>query len=265
MLKNQILGIEIGDYTTRQVSQDAFAALRKERSPVVVACANPHSIIAAQQDDEFRCALSNATHVTADGVGVTLAARWFKGVKLSRVTGGDVFSCVMQMAAAEPSAKIRVFFLGSTENTLSRIRARFLRDYPTVELAGTLSPPFGAYDNDTDERIISAIRAAHPDILWVGMTAPKQEKWVAAHAARLNIPVIGSIGAVFDFYAGTVSRAPQFICKLGLEWLYRLLREPQRMWRRNFISTPKFIALLLHERFIDVRSLVYSRYERLYR
>ena len=93
--------------------------------------------------------------------------------------------------------------------------------------------------------MVASINDADPDVLWVGMTAPKQEKWVEANRHQLHAPVIASIGAVFDFYAGINPRAPQWMCTLGIEWLYRLLREPRRMWRRTFISAPKFVALVI--------------------
>jgi len=96
--------------------------------------------------------------------------------------------------------------------------------------------------------MIGEIRAFNPDVLWVGMTAPKQEKWVAANRKQLHVPVIGSIGAVFDYYAGVTQRAPQWICNLGLEWLYRLPREPKRLWRRTFVSAPVFLWSVLLER-----------------
>lgn len=93
--------------------------------------------------------------------------------------------------------------------------------------------------------MVAKIQEARPDVLWVGMTAPKQEKWVEENRRQLDVAVIGSIGAVFDFYAGTHPRAPQWICKMGIEWMYRVIREPRRMWRRNFISSPKFVALVI--------------------
>ena len=93
--------------------------------------------------------------------------------------------------------------------------------------------------------MIRLINDAQPDVLWVGMTAPKQETWVQTNRKRLRVPVIGSIGAVFDFYAGTHPRSPRWICRLGLEWVYRFVREPRRMWRRNFVSAPKFIGLIV--------------------
>jgi exopolysaccharide biosynthesis WecB/TagA/CpsF family protein len=99
--------------------------------------------------------------------------------------------------------------------------------------------------------MIEVINAAKPDVLWVGMTAPKQEKWVEENRHLLNVAVIGSIGAVFDYFSGTHPRAPQWICEYGIEWMYRFVKEPKRMWKRNFVSTPKFIALVLKQHIME--------------
>jgi N-acetylglucosaminyldiphosphoundecaprenol N-acetyl-beta-D-mannosaminyltransferase len=112
----------------------------------------------------------------------------------------------------------------------------------------TLSPPFGTWSAEQQADVMQRIRAAQADVLWVGMTAPKQEKWMHAHAEECGVPVIGAVGAVFDYYAGTVRRAPQWICRFGFEWLYRLLGEPRRLWRRTLVSGPQFAWLLLRER-----------------
>jgi N-acetylglucosaminyldiphosphoundecaprenol N-acetyl-beta-D-mannosaminyltransferase len=138
-----------------------------------------------------------------------------------------------------------VFYFGSSDHVLALIRERMQRDFPHVEVCGTLSPPFGTWSSEENCVMVEKINAARPDVLWVGMTAPRQEKWVRANRRQLTAPVIGSIGAVFDFFAGTLPRAPGWMCRVGLEWLYRLIREPRRMWRRNFVSTPVFIWLVL--------------------
>ena len=128
-------------------------------------------------------------------------------------------------------------------------------EFPEIEVCGTLSPPYRSWTSEENKAMIAKVNAARPDVLWVGMTAPKQEKWVAANRNQLDVPVVGSVGAVFDFFAGTNPRAPQWMCKLGLEWVYRLIREPRRMWRRTVISAPKFVVLVLWHHVLRSRSL----------
>ena len=140
------------------------------------------------------------------------------------------------------SEKLRVMFMGSSEKVLALIRERAAVDYPQIEVV-TYSPPYKPEFSDEDNRaIIKAINDANPDLLWIGMTAPKQEKWTYAQWNELKIHChVGTIGAVFDFYAGTARRAPLWWQKHGIEWLYRLLKEPKRMWRRYVIGNPLFI------------------------
>lgn len=116
------------------------------------------------------------------------------------------------------------------------------RDYSNVRVAGTYSPPFKpTYSDEEMNEMISAVNAAAPDVLWVGMTAPKQEKWIFENRARLNVKFAGAIGAVFDFYTGRVKRAHPMFQRLGLEWLPRLVQQPTRLWRRMFVSAPIFM------------------------
>ena len=135
-----------------------------------------------------------------------------------------------------------VFFLGATEVTLAQIRTKMAHDYPQIYVAGTYSPPFKAtYSEEELDVMIDAINAAKPDVLWVGMTAPKQEKWIHDNLGKLDVRFAGAIGAVFDFYAGKVKRSPLLFQRLGLEWLPRLIQQPRRLWRRMFISAPIFL------------------------
>ena len=140
-------------------------------------------------------------------------------------------------------------FMGSSEKVLSLIKERAAVDYPEMEVV-TYSPPYKAEFSDEDNvAIINAINDADPDLLWIGMTAPKQEKWTYQHWQELDIHChVGTIGAVFDFYAGTAKRAPLWWQKHSLEWLYRLVKEPSRMWRRYIIGNPLFIWYILKEK-----------------
>lgn len=241
----ELLGVRISCLSLGELTEQALRAVERTGPSVVFACANPHSLVMAYHDLLFYGALQDATQVVADGIGVTLLAK-VVGVPIGpRITGTDYFRGVMHRLVERGGG--RVYFCGSTPHVLDRIAQRFARDYPTLTLCGTYAPPFGEWSEAENERILDAINVAEPDVLWIGMTAPKQEKWVYRARRRLRAPVIGSIGAVFDFYAETHPRAPQWMCRAGIEWVYRLLREPARMWRRNFVSTPVFVAQVFWE------------------
>lgn len=240
-----ILGVQVGGWTIeslRRAARDAADA--RGGRPFVFACANPHSLVVAGEDEAFRRALNGFEAVVADGSGMPVGAA-LAGVGVgSRITGHDFFDAVMEDLQGSSG---HAFFLGSTESVLQSVRERAACDYPAVRLT-MLSPPFGQWSPADLERILGAVATSGADVLWVGMTAPRQEKWVAEHRDRLGVPVVGCIGAVFDYYAGTVRRAPQGFRRLGLEWLYRLAGEPQRLWRRTLISAPKFLAACLRQR-----------------
>lgn len=204
-------------------------------------CANPHSLETARGDRLFHEAIRGADLVVPDGVGIVLASRILGGQIRERVTGSDIFRGVT--AVLNQAQGRTVFFLGSTEENLAAISERMRTDFPNVTVAGVYSPPFADEFSAADnERMVAAINRARPDVLWVGMTAPKQEKWIHQHRERLEVNFIGAIGAVFDFYTGRVKRSHPLFLKLGLEWLPRLLQEPRRLWRRNFVSNPSFLA-----------------------
>lgn len=211
-------------------------------------CANPHSLQVAERDAAFAEALRNADLVLPDGFGIVLASRILGGAIHKRITGHDIFTGLSSVLNREKG--VSYFFLGSTEDTLMKIRERMKADFPNIRIAGTCSPPFKpAFTGQDSTLMIESINAVGPDILWVGMTAPKQEKWIYENRDRVNARFIGAIGAVFDFYAGTVKRSHPIFQRVGLEWLPRLLREPRRLWRRNFVSSPGFILRVIGSKF----------------
>lgn len=207
---------------------------------------NAHSYNTAQKDALFAEALLKGDVLIPDGTSIVKACRWLtaKSQPTERCAGWDLFAFEMQAHKGG-----RVMFMGSSERVLSLIKERAAKDYPEMEVV-TYSPPFKPEFSDDDNRaIIQAINAAQPDLLWIGMTAPKQEKWTYSHWDELRINChVGTIGAVFDFYAGTVKRAPLWWQRNGLEWLYRLLREPRRMWRRYIIGNILFLGYMLKEK-----------------
>ncbi len=205
-----------------------------------IACVNPHSVEIAKRDKNFEKALKNAHLLLPDGAGIVLASRLLGGKIHKRITGSDLFiglSRVLNQQGAKG-----YFFLGATNNTLMKIRDRMSDDFPNIAWKGAYSPPFKPFFNDIDDtKMITAINRAQPHVLWVGMTAPKQEKWIAKNRHRLHVPVVAAVGAVFDFYAGTVNRSNPAFQRVGLEWLPRLLQDPRRLWKRMAVSAPLFI------------------------
>lgn len=212
---------------------------------------NAHSFNMAQKDEAFAEALCKGDYLIPDGASIVMACKWLKAKSQpkERIAGWDLFMFEMNVLErkgealkAKGEACPKVMFMGSSEKVLSLICKRAAVDYPNLEIL-TYSPPYKPEFSEADNRaMIQAINETNPDLLWIGMTAPKQEKWTYQHWNELDIDChCGTIGAVFDFYAGTVKRAPIWWQKHSLEWLYRLLMEPRRMWRRYIIGNVKFL------------------------
>lgn len=209
---------------------------------------NAFSYDNARKDVLFSEALQKGDVLIPDGISIVKACRFLnaKSQPKERIAGWDLFEYEMGKLNRVGG---KVMFLGSSDAVLNLIRQRVAEKYPKIEV-DTYSPPYKPEFSDEDnEAMISAINHSNPDLLWIGMTAPKQEKWAYSHLNRLNVHChIGTIGAVFDFFAGTVKRAPERWQRAGLEWLYRLLSEPRRMWRRYFIGNAKFIYYIMVEK-----------------
>jgi N-acetylglucosaminyldiphosphoundecaprenol N-acetyl-beta-D-mannosaminyltransferase len=212
-----------------------------------MACANPNALVEGGRDELSQQSLLSADYLIPDGVGILIAS-WLLGGRIrDRVTGSDVFLGIS--TELNKRGGCRYFFLGSTDAVLGKIATKLSADFPKITVAGCLAPPFKEEFSPEDDRLmVETINGARADALWVGMTALKQEKWVCRNRSRLNVRFIGAIGAVFDFYAGTKRRSPEWALKTGLEWLPRLLGEPRRLWRRTFVSAPAFLWLVLRER-----------------
>ncbi len=204
-----------------------------------MSCINPYSYVVSVEDEMFSKSLRDADWLVPDGIGIVIASRFLKGGIQERVTGADVFFALQDQLNRESGHS--VFFLGSTEETLGVISARMKSDYPNLRLCGAYSPPYKPdFSREDTDAMVAAVNASGADVLWVGMTAPKQEKWIFKNRERLNVKFAGAIGAVFDFYTGKIKRADPVFRKLGLEWLVRLVREPRRLWRRYLVSSPLF-------------------------
>ncbi|MDB0025797.1 WecB/TagA/CpsF family glycosyltransferase [Polaribacter sp.] len=203
---------------------------------------NPHSYCVANKDLDFKEALKNSDILLPDGIGIVWAEKFLNGNSIKKIAGYDLFLFLMNKLNNEYGS---VFFLGASENTLEKIKSKSSQEYPNITF-GNYSPPYKLAFSEKDSKIMcDEVNFFNPDVLFVGMTAPKQEKWVHLYKNKLNANIICSIGAVFDFYAGNVKRSSDIWISLGLEWLPRLIKEPRRLFYRNFVSTPKFILYVL--------------------
>jgi len=216
-----------------------------EPNKVLINTINAHSFNILRNDESFDKAIKSSDVLLPDGVSVVWAMRILTGKKLRKIAGADLFFYEMDRVNATSG---KCFFLGSSEDTLTKIRRRAGIEYPNLQIF-SYSPPYKSEFSEEDNKsMMEAVNNVKPDVLFVGMTAPKQEKWAHEHFNKLEVGHVCCIGAVFDFYAGTVKRAPDWMIQIGLEWSYRLIKEPRRMWRRYLIGNFLFIRYILIEK-----------------
>lgn len=206
---------------------------------------NQYSFCIAEQDPEFKQALLGGDILLPDGVAITASVRFLSGARINKIAGADLHQFLLEHLNKTGG---KCFYLGSSEATLQSIRDRLQKEYPSIQ-AGFYSPPYKAvFSTEDNAAMIEAVNAFQPEVVFIGMTAPKQEKWAFQFHASLDTRLTCCIGAVFDFYAGTIQRPNQIWINLGLEWLGRLLSEPKRLWRRYLYYGPIFIFQMLSEK-----------------
>jgi N-acetylglucosaminyldiphosphoundecaprenol N-acetyl-beta-D-mannosaminyltransferase len=236
--KVNIVGTGVSAVT---VAEASHLVLNPPEQGLVVAVANVHSVMSARRSEELARTLRRADLVTPDGMPLVWAQRAL-GIKATeRVDGLRLFTSTVE---AGLSAGTRHYFYGSSPETLQLIEARLRAASPGLQIAGMASPPFRELSPEEQAAYVAAIRESGPNVVWVGLGMPKQELWMdAVHDSLPGIALVG-VGAVFDWVAGTVRKAPQWMQKSGLEWLFRFGQEPGRLWRRYAWNNPAFLALL---------------------
>ena len=207
----------------------------------VISTINAYSYVTAKSDTSFDDALHASDAILPDGGGIVLAAKKTTNQAIDRIAGADLHKHLLAQLNATNG---KCFYLGATQETLDKIRKRLSHEYPNI-IVGSYSPPFKASFNDEDNAMMIAnVNEFNPDVLFIGMTAPKQEKWAIEHRDKLHFKIAAPIGAVFDFYAGNTKRAPVWMQKNHLEWLHRSLSS-WRLAKRYLISNPLFIIDVL--------------------
>ncbi|MCJ8166723.1 WecB/TagA/CpsF family glycosyltransferase [Pontibacter sp. E15-1] len=197
----------------------------------------------AYQDREFNDVLNNADVATPDGNPVAKLARLFYGQRQERVAGMDLLPRLLQEAAARGKS---VYFYGSTDQVLEAVATKAKQELPDLKIAGYYSPPFRKLSDDEDADITAMINAAKPDLVFVALGCPKQERWMAAHKGRVKACMLG-VGQAYMTYAGLEKRLPAWARNLSLEWTYRLWQEPRRLWKRYLYTNSMFILLTLKQ------------------
>ena len=210
----------------------------ERRESRYVCICNAHSVVTAAQDSGFRQVLADADMATPDGAPVAWVMRRTGHPTQERINGPDLMQKFCERAAADGTP---IYLLGSTPQSLAALQRNLLVVLPALTIVGAMSPPFRELSAPEDDALVAAVNGANPGVVFVSLGCPKQERWMAAHRGRINAVMIG-VGAAFDFHAGTVMRAPDWMRRHGLEWLHRLISEPRRLWRRYLVSNSAFIV-----------------------
>ena len=231
------------------IFKDSLGSIYVSDSKTIINTINAHSYIVAKSDALFKNALVESDILLPDGEGIVLMAKMLKKQKINKIAGADIHDYLLDEANKK---SLKCFYLGASNQTLQLINEKQSKAYKNISFH-FLSPPFKAIFSEEDSRsMINAINTVKPDILFVGMTAPKQEKWVHEHKNEINANIICSIGAVFDFIAETKKRAPQWIINCKLEWLYRSFTA-WRLTKRYMYSTPLFLLELYKLKYFNTK------------
>ena len=244
--KVDILGTPVSSLTMDELFSD-WERLIKEGQKAQVCITPVNSILAARATARVQEIYKHADYVLCDGVPVKLAAKFLGNPIKERITGLDVLPRIFPFAA---SRNFTLFLLGASPGVAEMLKEVMEEKYPGVKIVGTFVPPFReVFSKEENQQMIDAINAVKPDMLLVSLTAPKQDIWIAENLEKLETHLAIGIGGAFEVAAGMIQRAPLWMQKSGLEWLYRFLQEPKRMFRRYFVEAPVFIPLIIKQRF----------------
>ena len=241
--RTDILGVGVNSINL----DDAVATIEHwigERSQNYVCVTGVHGVMESRRNETLRLIHNRAGLVTPDGMPLVWLSRLLGKRGTARVYGPDL---MRKMTAVSSLRGYRQFYYGGAEGVAETLKQSLLISHPELQVVGTLCPPFRALTPEEDQAVVDAINAARPDIVWVGLSTPKQEFWMASHLGRVKAPVMVGVGAAFDFLAGTKRQAPLWMQRNGLEWLYRLCSEPRRLWRRYAYIVPGFSLLACGE------------------
>ena len=211
-----------------------------------IVTSNANNVVLAVKNKEIKEAVNNSSLSVADGISLVITARFYGYPLKSRVYGPDL---MLALLALSEKKRYTNFFLGSTQENLFLLEGRLKKSFPLLKIAGRYSPSFGEVPEEEKTRVKELINGSNVDILWVGLGGPKQDIWMFEYKERINVPVMIGVGAAFDFLAGTKLQAPRWMRKSGLEWFFRLITEPNRLWRRYLVNNILFVWYVVVELF----------------
>jgi N-acetylglucosaminyldiphosphoundecaprenol N-acetyl-beta-D-mannosaminyltransferase len=241
----QVLGVRVNAVQIPEVVARMEEWIARREACRYIAVTGMHGVTEARHDRKFKEILNEAGLVVADGYPLAWLGRrkGFAQMK-RRVYGPELMEAFCRQTAGKG---YRHFFYGGAPGVAEELAVRFAARYPGLEVAGTYCPPFRAMTAEEDGEVVKVIEGARADILWVGLSTPKQERWMFEHRERLSVPVLVGVGAAFDFHAERVARAPEWMRENGLEWMFRLIQEPRRLWRRYLVYGSEFAVLVMLE------------------
>jgi len=237
--RTEILGVGVSSVNL----DDAVTRIERwigERSRNYVCVTGVHGVMECQRDQRLRSIHNDASMVTPDGMPLVWFSHLTGRPHTRRVYGPDL---MRKLTAVSNLRGYRQFYYGGAVGVTGKLTHVLLREYPELKVVGALCPPFRELTSDEDAAIVATVNAARPDIVWVGLSTPKQERWMARHLGLIDAPVMIGVGAAFDFLAGTKRQAPRWMQRNGLEWLFRVCTEPRRLWRRYAYIVPGFLIL----------------------
>jgi N-acetylglucosaminyldiphosphoundecaprenol N-acetyl-beta-D-mannosaminyltransferase len=238
-----ILGIPIS-LVTIETAVDTIIGWTEKRQAEYVCVRDVHGVKLAAQDTQFMKIHHNAGMVTPDGMPLVLLSKLRSQLRCGRVCGSDLLDAVCRAGEAKG---LRHYFYGGKPGIPETLICKLKEKYPLLNVAGFYSPPFRPLTVEEDDAIVARIKATGAQIVWVGLSTPKQEFWMRDHVGRIEGATLMGVGAAFDFHSGAVTRAPKWMQNSGLEWLHRLISEPRRLWRRYLIAIPWFLACITRE------------------
>jgi N-acetylglucosaminyldiphosphoundecaprenol N-acetyl-beta-D-mannosaminyltransferase len=239
--KATILGVEVSAINMEMALHTIEDWIARRESHYVCVT-GVHGVMESQRDEEVRRIHNAAGLVTPDGMPLVWLGRLMGFSHVERVYGPDL---MLALCARSVTQGYRHFFYGGAPGVAETLALRLQSRFPSLQVSGTYSPPFRPLTPEEDVAVIRCINAVQPDIVWVGVSTPKQECWMIEHVGRLCAPVLIGVGAAFDFHAGVKRQAPRWMQHSGFEWLFRLMTEPRRLWRRYLINNCCFLWLIL--------------------